>query len=153
MNTKAAVTVGSMGEIFSCWIDSVANLFVGILDRFSSPHTIRLVEDQAGEFVIQLGLTVSGINLANSRVRMIDGQIDGGASAQTFAGSRIELVLQSDRFLFRPLELPKRAAEFMSGVIRSQIDRLTPWNAEDAAYGWNQARQTDTDKMVVTIAV
>jgi general secretion pathway protein L len=84
---------------------------------------------------------------------MINGRIDAGASAEMLAGSRVELVLKSDRFLFRPLELPKRAAEFMSGVIRSQIDRLTPWNAEDAAYGWNHAAQTNTDKMVVTIAV
>ena len=151
MNTKASATVGSIGEIFSCWIDSVANLFASLLERFSSPDVVRLVEDQSGEFVIQADRTVLGINSANSRIRLIDGQIDGGAS--TLAGSRVELVLHSDRFLFRPIELPKRAAEFMSGVIRSQIDRLTPWNAEDAAYGWNQGKQTDPDKMVVTIAV
>jgi len=153
MKTKVAVTSGSIGEVFFSWIDSVANLSTGFLDRFASPHTVRLVEDQTGEFIIQADQTIPGTNLGNGRVRMIDGLIDGGASAQTLAGNRVELVLQSDRFLFRPLELPQRAAEFMSGVIRSQIDRLTPWNAEDAAYGWNHARQTDTDKMVVTVAV
>src|SRR6185369_6158248 len=153
MSTKASVTVGLIGEVFSSWIDSVATLFAGLSDRFSSPHTVRLVEDQSGEFVIQADGTLPGINSASNRIRVINGQIDGGASAQTLAGNRVELVLQSDRFLFRPLELPKRAAEFMSGVIRSQIDRLTPWNAEDAAYGWNHAAQTNTDKMVVTIAV
>ena len=153
MSTKASVTVGLIGEVFSSWIDSVATLFAGLSDRFSSPHTVRLVEDQSGEFVIQADGTLPGINSASNRIRVINGQIDGGASTQTLAGSRVELVLHSDRFLFRPIELPKRAAEFMSGVIRSQIDRLTPWNAEDAAYGWDQGRQTDTDKMVVTIAV
>ena len=153
MNTKVSVTAGSIGEIFSCWIDSVASLFASLVDRFSSPDTVRLVEDQSGEFVIQADRNFPGINSGKTRIQVIDGQIDGGASSQTLAGSRVELVLHSDRFLFRPIELPKRAAEFMSGVIRSQIDRLTPWNAEDAAYGWNQEKQTDTDKMVVTIAV
>src|SRR5215470_9330132 len=104
MNTKPVVAVGSIGEVFSSWIDSVANLFAGLLDRFSSPPIIRLVEDQAGDFAIQASRAVPETNLAPNRVRMIDGQIDGGGSAQTLAGSCVELVLHPDRFLFRPIE-------------------------------------------------
>ena len=72
--------------------------------------------------------------------------------AQNVSGSRIELVLRADRFLFAPLELPGRAAEFLDGVARAQIDRLTPWGAAEAAFGWSKTTQAGTDRCITTIA-
>src|SRR5262245_25216146 len=155
MNTTAAATSISIGQAFSCWIDTVADLSASLLCRFASPRTIRLVEDENGELVVQPDRGVSGADLACRRARMIGGQIDdtnAAALATTVAGAHVELVLRSDRFLFRPLELPKRATEFMPGVVRSQIDRLTPWNAAAAAFGWSQPAEADPDKVTVIIA-
>src|SRR5438045_8074651 len=67
-------------------------------------------------------------------------------------GSRAELVLRPARVLFRPLELPQRAAEFLGGVVRAQIDRLTPWNAADAAFGFGAPQVAGPDRIIVTVA-
>ena len=153
MTTNFSVSFKSIGEVFSCWIDSVSTFVASLLSRFASPRAVRLVEDENGEITVQAAVT-SDTNSAY-RARMNGGKIDLGDAPTpeaTILGNHVDLLLQSDRFLFRPLELPTRATEFMPGIVRSQIDRLTPWNAADAAFGWSQRTQASADKMVVTIA-
>jgi general secretion pathway protein L len=64
----------------------------------------------------------------------------------------VELVLQSGRFLFQPLELPSRAADFLQGIVRTQIDRLTPWNVGEVAFGWTKPSPGEHDRIVITVA-
>jgi general secretion pathway protein L len=127
-----------------------------LLGWFTPSRTIRIVEDENGDFTVQADQGTAETRLNFNRVRIVDGHVvDAKSAAQgmALAGSHVDLVLQPDRFIFRPLELPKRATEFMPGVVRSQIDRLTPWSVTDAAFGWSEPTEADTDKMVVTVAV
>jgi len=152
MNRIATMKFPSINEAFSRWFDSVAESTASLLGHFSSPRMLRLVEQKNGDFALEANNENPGADFTRDRIRIVEGRIDHDRSAAMLAGSHIELVLQSERFLFRPLELPNRAAEFMPGIVRSQIDRLTPWNAADAAFGWSKPVETDADKMLVTVA-
>jgi len=146
--------LGDITGFFSRWIDAAAAAIVAALSSFGKRKTVQVIEEDAGSFVIQTARdTPSGLPF--ERAQIIDGKLAGShpdAIAAMLDGARAELVLRPARVLFRPLELPQRATEFLGGVVRAQIDRLTPWNANDAAFGWSEPLIAGTDRMTVTVA-
>lgn len=140
---------------FSRWIDQVAASILTWLGRLSQPRLIKLIEGADDHFAIDAGDLITGVSLTGERLAIADGKLITAAPdrlAAAIAGARVELVLRPDRFLFCPLELPSRAVEFLDGIVRAQIDRLTPWNTTNAAFGWSEARPSASDRIVVTIA-
>ena len=69
-----------------------------------------------------------------------------------FRGSRVETVMAPGQVLFRSLDFPKQAEEFLDGMIRTQIDRLTPWPADDALFGWSSPSATGQERIELTLA-
>jgi general secretion pathway protein L len=140
-----------IGQILSRWLDCVAAWIVASYAKFASAPGVRLVEEGDGAFTLH----GSGKGSATERIRIVNGEVvaagDGNAAAMLKA-SRAELVLQPGSFVFRPLELPRRAIEFLDGIVRAQIDRLTPWSAENAAFGWSAPVEIANDRVLVTVA-
>jgi general secretion pathway protein L len=140
---------------FSSWMSAVAALLVAMVGRMRSPRRVRLVEEDDEVFKLETG-RVRGVSAGRptDRLRIANGRIEGvlpAALATELRGSCIELVLRSDRFLSRALELPKRATEFLAGIVRAQIDRLTPWSADDAVFGWAAPRELANDRVQLTV--
>jgi general secretion pathway protein L len=137
-------------ESFLKWIDAIATAIVNTIGRLTARRTVQVIEEDGGAFTVR-----SGRRAAGDRLVMRDGELAGGVPdriAAALRGSRAELMLKPDRFVVRPLELPKRASEFLDGIVRSQIDRLTPWSASDAVFGWAGAQDAGGDRIVVTVA-
>jgi general secretion pathway protein L len=127
---------------------------VGLLSSVGTRKTVQVTEEDSGSFVIQSDRKAPS-GLPFERVQIIDGKLAGAHPDSIVAmldGSRAELRLRPARVLFRPLELPKRATEFLAGVVRAQIDRLTPWAASDAAFGWSAPVEAGADRIAVTVA-
>src|SRR3954470_24088226 len=139
---------------FSRWIDTAAQSIVGLTASLGTRKTVQVIEEDGGAFVIQSDRAAPS-GLPFERVQIADGKIAGAHPDSILAmlnGRRAELKLRPARVLFRPLELPQRATEFITGVVRAQIDRLTPWTANDAAFGWSEPAPAGTDRMIVTVA-
>jgi general secretion pathway protein L len=91
---------------------------------------------------------------ASACLKMVDGRFDFSAApalADRVRGSRIQMELKNDHFLTRELELPSRASDFLEGIVRTQIDRLTPWHAADAVFGWSEPIEAGPNRMVVRV--
>jgi general secretion pathway protein L len=149
------MTAQKINEGFWRWLDRVAEAMVALVARLAAPRTISLVEGDSGEFNAQSSDISMAAAAIEGRLRVDGGKILGVGSANVetaLRGSHVELGLQPDRFLFKPLELPLRAAEFLDGIVRAQIDRLTPWTAEHVAFGCSEPADAGTGRIVVTVA-
>jgi general secretion pathway protein L len=135
----------------SRWMDCVATTVVTILGWLVAPRVVRLAEQADGTFIIQAPAGESSPSFAP--VKISNGVANcSGETAAALKGSQVELAMRPEQFFFRPLELPRRAAEFLDGIVREQIDRITPWSASEAVVGWSKPTELASDKISVTIA-
>jgi general secretion pathway protein L len=144
-----------ISDSFSQWIDSVAASVNSVLARWGSQHQVQLIEGDGDTFTLHALGDTKEANVPDQQIRIAQGAIADELSADWLAwlrGSRVELILRPARFMFRPLELPKRAAEFLAGIVRSQIDRLTPWTATEAVYSWTPPADAANERIQLTVA-
>jgi general secretion pathway protein L len=139
----------TIGATLDAWTGSVAGAVIAGLDRMASPRTMRLVESADGSFVVEGGGKVDNMP---SPVAFADGELSAPNLASLFRGGRVEIVLQPRRFVIRPLELPARAADFLEGIVRAQIDRLTPWSASEAVFGCSTPAASGPENITTMIA-
>jgi general secretion pathway protein L len=138
-----------VGTILRGWTDNVAAAVIATFDRVSSPRVIRLIEQDNGGFAVE---TAGKSENMPQHLTFADGSFSAANLAPMFRGSRVEIDLQPKRFLFRPLELPARAADFLDGIVRAQIDRLTPWSASEAVFGCSPPVESGAESITTVIA-
>jgi general secretion pathway protein L len=142
-------------KTFSAWLDQVAEAAVAAVEHFKSIPTIAVIEGDEGRFSIRTDDKAATTAADDGGLQLKDGRVVGPSASRfelAVKGSRVELVLRPDRFIFKNMELPSRAAEFLTGVVRSQIDRLTPWSADHAAFGLGVAADAGAGRIAVTVA-
>ena len=140
-----------IGEIVTRWLDVVAATIVAALGRFVAPRVVRIVEESDGS-----GFTLRGPDNAGraERIAAAEGSLAGTLppeAAKAIKGNRVEVMLRPSRFVSRQVELPRRAVEFLDGIIRAQIDRLTPWSAADAVFGWGRPADIASDRISIMV--
>ena len=139
----------TIAAILNAWTASVAAAIIAGFDRVVSPRVVRLIEDDQGGFAVEAAAKPENVP---AHIAFTNGVLSAPNLAPMFRGSRVEIVLQPKRFLFRPLELPARAADFLDGIVRAQIDRLTPWSASEAVFGCSAAVETGAESITTVIA-
>jgi general secretion pathway protein L len=68
------------------------------------------------------------------------------ASDEVLRAARSGLVLlelADEDVVMRRLSVPAQAREFLPGIVRNQVDRLSPWQADQAVYGFDAVANSD----------
>jgi general secretion pathway protein L len=139
----------------STWIDDVAAglALLGAILRRS--HRIELVEQADGSFLVVDMSKQAAERADGPSFRIDESGIVDPISPQTrslLARSSVDVMLEQSHFIVRSLELPHGARQFLEGVVRSQIDRLTPWSANEAAFGWSEPTDAGNGQIAITVA-
>jgi general secretion pathway protein L len=136
-------------------IDDVAAGLARLGSALRRRRTLNLVEQTDGSFFLATSGSGASDPVDKLSLRVDRNRLAGPQTPRLkklLAGSRIQVALAPVRFVFRPLELPRAAGPFLEGVVRAQIDRLTPWNANAALFGWSAPKDSGSDKIALTVA-
>ena len=139
----------------STWIDDVAVGLTLLRVMLRRSHRIELVEQADGSFLVVDMSKPAADRADGPSLRIDESGIADPMSPQMrslLARSSIDVMLAPSRFIFRSLELPQGARQFLDGVVRSQIDRLTPWSANEAAFGWSEPTDAGNGQIAITVA-
>ncbi len=141
--------------LFDEWIAAVARAVNFGIGRYARRRRIQLSEDGDQTFTAQLKSARKGPALPEVSFRLAHGRPSPPLPADweaAFRGSRVEAQMSSGQVLFRPLDFPKQAVDFLDGMIRTQIDRLTPWTADDVVFGWSPPSASAHERVELTLA-
>jgi general secretion pathway protein L len=142
-------------EIFEEWISAVTRAVDAAAERFVRARHILLREREDGTFVARAAAKTDGVPLADLFLRVDGGMVHPPLPTEwraAFSGSRIEVELQPAQIITHRLDFPAKAADFLDGMVRSQIDRVTPWTVNDAVFGWTAPVPADNDRIEVLLA-
>src|SRR5690242_1288589 len=147
--------ISEIKTFFEEWIAAVARAADVVLDRYLPRRQILLTEDGDQTFRANLKSVRKGLNLSEASFRLSNGRPEPALPADweaAFRGSRVETLMASDKVLFRSLDFPEKAVDFLDGMIGTQIDRLTPWTADDAVFGWTSPSTEPNGRIELTLA-
>ena len=147
--------ISEIKTLFDEWIAAVARAVNFGMGRYARRRRILLSEDSDNRFTAKMISARKGPALPEISFGLSHGQPDPPLPADweaAFRGSRVEALMKSGQVLFRSLDFPKQAVDFLDGMIRTQIDRLTPWTADDVVFGWSPPQANLHERVELTLA-
>ena len=137
----------SLRGVFDRWIATVASVVAPAGEAFSRPRAVAI--DGLSESAFRIAQDPGGV------LTLVDGApVDqtGHAANAVLRDARVTVTLPPEMFLFRDLDFPSKALDFLDGVLRAQIDRLTPWSSAQAVFGHSAPVSVGLDRIKLTLA-
>jgi len=147
--------ISEFKELFDEWIAAVAGAADAVAGRLVRSRRILLDEGEGGTLTARAIASKNGPALSDISFRFDRGKPSPPLPPDwvaAFRGGRVEAQLPSGHVMVCPLEFPAQAGDFLDGMIRAQIDRLTPWTVEDAVFGWSPPVIAANERIEVTFA-
>jgi general secretion pathway protein L len=147
--------ISELKELLAAWLGAVLAAIDAAAARIARRRKIVLIEGEGNSFNARVISANDNVGLPEVSFRLSHGRPEPALTPEwlaTLRGSRLDIVMRPDQVLFRPVEFPRQAADFLDGVIRAQIDRLTPWTAGDVVFGTTAPAPVANERIALTLA-
>jgi len=124
--------VDAIVAVWKRWVEVLAMLLLAWREHRRSQR-ITMISEENGELVVRQAGPDAGAE-AKSRPKVLSGST-AKRVARAARGRYVILALAADKIVTRRLNVPAQAREFLAGIVRNQIDRLSPWPASEVMYG------------------
>ncbi len=139
-------------KLFEGWIGAVAVAQRMAGARVTPRRRILLEQNDAGDFSARVVSNQKGAATLQTTFRLGQATVLTEEWRAALRGSQLEIHMRAGQVWFRAVDFPKQAADFLDGMVRAQIDRLTPWTADDAMYGLTAPVPAANERIALTLA-
>ena len=145
-----------IGAVLRRWIEILAALYLAWCESRRELRSL-VVTRENGHVVVRHAEPARDAMLRDAHAGNVVATLPPGAEVSadvTRAAHRSFVVLEfpADKVVMRRITVPAQARKFLSGVIRNQIERLSPWPANGVVYGFAvEADAADTAVVEVRI--
>jgi general secretion pathway protein L len=121
---------------FRNWLGALASIFEDAR-AWRQKRNSLIVRKEDGCFVVRRANEADGAVF----IKIPLGAQAPGESARSLRNFSIDFELAGAEVVSRRLDVPAQAREFLAGIVRNQIERLSPWPAANTVYGFGLAAQ------------
>lgn len=114
------------------WIDILAALLVGLQETWRSKRALIVAAGGNG-FTVRHGGAAEGAAVAT----LGKGERASAELVRTARRRFVTLELPAEEIAVARISVPARAGEFLAGIVGNQIERLSPWQGDQVAYGFS----------------
>src|SRR5437660_715664 len=121
-----------IGAILKRWFDTLATLLLGWHERQRERRALTVAF--GGQ---QLGVRELRLAGAAAQQNGRAGQTISDELVRMARDSLVILDFSADQIVTRHISVPAQAHKFLAGVVRNQVERLSPWLLNDVVYGFD----------------
>jgi general secretion pathway protein L len=125
------------------WLDVLAALLSGWWSKWRARQSIVVARDN-GRLTLRQRFRDGKLGAVTPLGSSLPGEL-----AKTVKQAFVVFEMPERDVVIRTIKVPAQARDFLSGIVRNQIERLSPWPPQDAIYGFeahpsaNDAGQLD----------
>jgi general secretion pathway protein L len=160
--TNRGVSLMDLGKLLQQWIETLAGVYLACLDVWTARRvviitcdgdrfTVRKLTPKAGTDSLSIQADESGEAVLS---KLSPGKKAPGKVMRAAKDSLIVLELPPAEVAARRISVPAQAREFLAGIVRNQIERLSPWQSDQTAYGFDaDVNSEDPSNLDVSVLI